>query len=518
MIDAPEQTDAAALSPTRQWIALAALTLPVLLISMDGTILGFAVPRLSESLRPTSSQLLWIIDVYSFVLAGLLVTMGNLGDRIGRRRLLVWGAGAFGVASALAAVSTSSAMLIGSRAALGIAGATLLPSTLSLIRNVFPDHRKRQTAIAVWAAMFSVGSAVGPLLGGVLLERFWWGSVFLVGVPVALVLVVMAPRVVPESKDPDPGPFDLGSAALSIATMLPAVYGIKKLAEHGVAADAFVALAFGIVAGIAFVRRQQRSESPMIDVTLFRLPRFRTAISGNLIACFGFAGSLFFITQYLQLVVGLSPVRAGLQLLPAIVVSITSSLRSPWLARRFGAFAVIATGLTIGGCGFVALSQLRVDSSLVLVTVAVMLINAGFSMAMTVAVDGIIASVPAAKAGAGASVSETANELGFALGTALLGSIMTVVYRYEFTDLIGVDAATIREARETLGAAERAAERIGGSGGAALRALAHESFMDGITIASAVAAVLVFIAASRAAVTARADLRERRAAALVGGG
>lgn len=488
----------------RRWFALGVLVLPVLIISMDATVLGFAVPQLSEALEPSSSQLLWIIDIYSFVLAGLLVTMGALGDRIGRRRLLTIGAGAFSVASLVSAFSTSPEMLIGARALLGIAGATLMPSTLSLIRNIFEDDRERQTAIALWAASFAVGTALGPIVGGFLLGHFWWGSVFLAGVPVTGALLVAAPRLVPESKDPQPGAFDLTSAALSMLTMIPSVYAVKMFAEHGPTASAAVALVVGVVSGVLFVRRQRRLTDPMIDVTLFRVPKFRMAVSGNLLACFGFAGTLFIVTQYLQLVSGMSPLRAGLQLLPALVASMAMMAAAPVAARRFGPFAVIAVGLTMGAVGFALLTQLGTDS-VPLVTVAVLVLNGGLGMAMSVAVDGILASVPPARAGAGASVSETANELGIALGTALLGSIMTAVYRSRMELLDAVPDDALRRARETLGAAIVASEELSGAAGAALESGARSAFVEGVHTAAIVASAATFVVAVWAAVTRLRD-------------
>jgi MFS transporter, DHA2 family, multidrug resistance protein len=491
------------LSRRQENAALVALTLPVLLISMDATILGFAVPRLSESLQPSSSELLWIIDVYSFVLAGLLITMGNIGDRIGRRRLLMIGAAGFSVASVAAAFAPSTLVLIAARAALGVAGATLMPSTLSLIRNIFVDARRRLFAIAVWATMFAVGSALGPMLGGLLLERFWWGSVFLIGVPVTLAVLVVVPLLVPESRDPEPAPFDVPSALLSMAGILPLVFAMKTLAEHGWTTTVGATLAIGTVSTVAFVRRQRRLPVPMIDISLFAMPKFRVAIAGNLLTCVGFAGSIFFITQYLQLVVGLSPLRAALQLLPGLAAAVAATLTAPALMRRFGPFQVISTGLAVGAGGFLLLTQLDGGSSLVLVTVGLVLIEAGLSAAITVAIDGIITSVPPEKAGAGASVSETANELGIALGTAVLGSIMTATYR---RDLDGLDVpdASLTAARETLGAAHEAAVELGGAPGDLLRTASDLAFTNGLRLASLVAGVLLAGAAVASRRVARA--------------
>jgi len=492
------------LTKRQRWSALVVLVLPVLIVSMDSTILGFAVPSLSSELNPTSSQLLWIIDIYAFVLAGLLVTMGALGDRIGRRKLLMIGCAAFSAASILAAFAPSAEALIAARALLGIAGATLMPSTLSIIRNVFTDAREHQTAIAVWATAFAVGAAFGPIIGGFLLEHFWWGSVFLVGVPVTAALLVLAPRLLPESRDSNPEPFDLPSAALSMTTMLPIVYAVKVLAEHGLSVIAFAAAALGVISGVAFVRRQHRLPTPMIDVSLFAMPRFRMAVTGNLLACFGFAGSLFFVTQYLQLVVGFSPMRAGLQLLPAVVSSVLFNLLAPIGARRFGPFAVIAAGLGVGAAGFVLLAQVTVDSSAAMTTLAIVTINAGLGSAMTVAVDGILSAIPPERAGAGASVSETANELGIALGTAVLGSVGAAVYRSNLAAVEGVPAESVVQARETLGGAHDAAAKLGGAAGDALRVTANNAFVDGTVAAATTAAVLLAIASAWAVAVGRA--------------
>jgi len=484
-----------------RWWTLAVLTLPVLIISMDATVLGFAIPSLSETLDPSSSQLLWIIDIYSFVLAGLLITMGALGDRIGRRKLLMFGSAGFSIASVLAAFSTSPEMLIAARAMLGIAGATLMPSTLSLIRNVFTDERERQTAIAIWAASFALGSALGPTVGGALLEHYWWGSVFLIGVPVTAALLVVAPRLVPESRDPEPGAFDVTSAALSLVAILPVVSAVKLFAENGFGPVVVISLAVGALAGMMFVRRQQRIVDPMVDVSLFAVPRFRMAVSGNLIAAFGFAGSLFFVTQYLQLVVGMSPLRAGLQLVPAAGAAVTFTILAPIFSRRFGSFAVIAAGLSMGSVGFAMLTQVTAAGSVALLTAAVVLLNAGIGASMTVAIDGILTAIPPERAGAGASISETAIELGVALGTAVLGSIAAAVYRGGMVEVAGVPSEALEASRDTLGGATGTAGRLGGDAGAALQEAADAAFVDGFHAAALTASIALAVVAMWALTT-----------------
>ncbi len=477
------------LSRRQENLALATLALPVLLISMDATILGFAIPYLSEDLQPSSAELLWIIDVYSFVLSGLLITMGNLGDRIGRRRLLLIGAAGFGAASVAAAFAPSATALIAARAALGVGGATLMPSTLSLITNIFTDDRRRRFAIAVWATVFSVGAALGPIVGGFLLEHYWWGSVFLLAVPVTITMLIAGPTLLPESRDPDPGPFDIPSSLLSMAAILPVVYAMKTLAEAGGLGVVLPCLVVGVAAGVAFVHRQHRLSEPMIDIDLFRVPKFRMAITGNLLAAFGFAASIFLLTQYLQLVLGLSPTRAALQILPPAAVGAVVTLGTPRLSARFGAFPVIGIGLATGATGFLLLTGLEPDGSLLLLTVALMVLQAGLSASITVAIDGIMASIPPAKAGAGGAVSETAIELGVALGTAVLGSILTAVYRRELGD------DTPDAALETLGGAHEVAAQLGGAAGDALQTAANAAFTEGIQAACLVGAVLLTAAA-----------------------
>ncbi|HET7875964.1 MAG TPA: MFS transporter, partial [Methylomirabilota bacterium] len=288
----------------REWIGLAVIALPCLLYSMDLTVLNLAVPHLSADLRPTGAQLLWIVDIYGFLVAGSLITMGTLGDRIGRRRLLLIGAAAFGAASVLAAFSRTAEMLIASRALLGVAGATLAPSTLSLIRNMFLDPEERTVAIGVWVTSFSVGGAIGPLVGGVLLEYFWWGSVFLLAVPVMVLLLLAGPRLLPEFRDPGASRLDPVSAGQSLAAVLLVIYGLKRVAEHGPAWGPAVVVAAGLLVGAAFVRRQRRLADPLIDLTLFGSPAFTIALLTYTLGTFVAFGVYIFIAQYLQLVLG----------------------------------------------------------------------------------------------------------------------------------------------------------------------------------------------------------------------
>src|SRR2546428_1313211 len=320
----------------RAWFGVAVLALPCMITVMDLTVLNLAVPRLTSALKPTGTQLLWIIDIYGFMLAGTLIPVGGLGDRIGRRKLLLIGAVAFGAASALAAFSTSAVMLIAARALLGVAGAALVPSTLSLISTLFEDAAQRTKAIGVWGASFAVGAAVGPLVGGVLLEHFWWGSVFLVGVPIMVLLVIVGPMVLPEFRDPGAGRPDLLSGLLSIASMLAAIYGLKQVVQDGLTWFPVLLMLVGIGLAVSFMRRQQILADPMLDLTLFRNRAFNVSLASNVLNVFVSFGSFILISQYLQLVLGLSPLQAGGLSVPASPLAIAGPMLSPLLAQRIG--------------------------------------------------------------------------------------------------------------------------------------------------------------------------------------
>ena len=338
------------------------LALPTLLVAMDLTVLHLAVPHLSADLQPSSAELLWIVDIYGFLVAGSLITMGTLGDRIGRRRLLLAGAATFGVASVIAAFANSAGMLIATRALLGVAGATLLPSTLALIRHMFVDPKQRGLAIGVWAAVFSAGTALGPVLGGALLERFWWGSVFLIAVPAMLALLLLGPAVLPEYRDPGAGRLDFVSAALSLVGVLAVIYGFKQIAEHGVGgALSVLSIAAGLAVGVVFVLRQRVLADPLIDLQLFGAPAFSAALTAETFALFAWAGSYLFLAQYLQLVKGLSPLEAGVWLLPAAGGSVAGSMLAPLLARRTSPALVVSAGLVLAAGGFASADPGRSD-------------------------------------------------------------------------------------------------------------------------------------------------------------
>jgi DHA2 family multidrug resistance protein-like MFS transporter len=487
----------AARAGRREWIGLAVIALPSLLYAMDLTVLYLAVPSLTADLEPSSSQLLWIVDIYGFLVAGSLITMGTLGDRIGRRRLLMIGAAAFGAASILAAFATTSAMLIAARALLGIAGATLAPSTLSLIRNMFHDPQQRTFAIGIWATSYSAGAAIGPLLGGVLLELFWWGSVFLLGVPVMILLLIVGPRLLPESKDPDAGRIDLRSAALSLVAVLAIIYGLKRGAEHGLGLLPAASIATGLALAAAFVRRQTKLADPLIDLRLFRVPAFSVSLAMNMLGFFAAFGGALFISQYLQLVLGLSPLEAGLWTVPEAAGFIVGSMVAPMLVRRFHPGRVVSAGLALAAVGFVVLTQVDGASGLAAVVTGSALMALGLGPVFTLAADLVVSAAPPERAGAASAINETSSELGGALGIAILGSIGTALYRGELAGAIpeGVPPEAAHAARDTFGGAMGAADQLPASVlDAATNAFAH-GFQVTAVISAAVLAGVAILAA-----------------------
>jgi DHA2 family multidrug resistance protein-like MFS transporter len=476
----------------REWVGLVVLALPCLVYAMDLTVLNLAVPQLSADLEPSSAQLLWIVDVYGFLVAGLLVTMGTLGDRIGRRRLLLLGAAGFGAASVLAASATSATMLIAARALLGVAGATLAPSTLSLIRNMFADPRQRTVAIAVWISSFSAGGAIGPLAGGVLLEWFWWGSVFLLAVPVMAMLLALGPFLLPEFRDPAAGRPDPLSAVLSLAAVLPVIYGLKQLAQDGLGWPPALSIVAGLALGVGFVRRQQRLADPLLDLRLFANRAFSASLVTNTLSFFVGFGTLLFIAQYLQLVLGLSPLRAGLWMLPSSAAFIVGSMLAPLLARRARPAVAIVAGLALSAVGFGLLTQIDGAAGLAVLVASSVVFSLGLAPVDTLAADLTVGAAPPERAGAASALSETSAELGGALGIAVLGSVGTAVYRGQMTDAIpvGTPPQAAEAARDTLGGAVAAAGELPGQLGAALLDAARHAFTQGLELAAAVSAAL----------------------------
>jgi MFS transporter, DHA2 family, multidrug resistance protein len=435
-------TPAAAKATRREWIGLGVIALPCMLYSMDLTVLNLALPALAADLEPSAVELLWIVDIYGFLVAGALITMGTLGDRIGRRRLLLIGAAVFGVASVLAAFSASAEMLIATRALLGIAGATLAPSTFSLIRNMFHDPHERTVAISVWITSYSAGAAIGPLLGGALLQYFWWGSVFLLAIPVMVLLLVLGPALLPEYRDPNAGRIDLASAALSLFAVLALIFGLKQAAQYGFSVLSMLAIFIGTGLAALFVRRQARLAHPLIDLRLFRAPAFSVSLAVYMLGTFVAFGIFVFMTQYLLLVLEMTPLEAGLWTVPFALGFIAGSMVAPRLVRALRAADVMAGGLALAAFGFLLITQAsRVDGP-ALVVAGMVLQSIGLAPVFTLTNDLIMSAAPPERAGAASGISETSSELGGALGIALFGSLATAVYG------AALDPSTVAQALE----------------------------------------------------------------------
>jgi DHA2 family multidrug resistance protein-like MFS transporter len=505
MTEGPMTTTVPTKATRREWIGLAVLALAALMYVMDLTVLHLAVPKLSADLEPTSAQLLWIIDIYGFFVAGLLVTMGTLGDRIGRRRLLLIGAAVFGATSLLAAFSTSAEMLIVARALLGISGATLAPSTLSLIFHMFTDPRERSIAVGVWIGSFSAGSAIGPVLGGLMLEFFWWGSVFLLALPVMALLLVLGPRVLPEYRDPDAGRLDPVSAGMSIVALLAVIFGLKEIAQDGVGTIPVAAILIGLSVGALWVRRQSRLADPMIDVGLFRIRTFNAALGVNFLSIFVMVGYFLFVAQYLQLVVGLSPLLAGLWSLPSAVAFIVGSQLAPRIVQRVRPAYLIGGGLFVGAMGLAMLVGVEAVNGLPLLIVASVVISIGLAPVFGLTTELIVGTAPPERAGAASGISETAAELGGALGIAILGSVGVAVYRGAVGAQLPatVPPAAAEAARDTLGGAVAVAAELPAEVGAVVLDVAREAFVAGMQLTSGIAAVVAVALAALAVVSLR---------------
>jgi MFS transporter, DHA2 family, multidrug resistance protein len=495
----------------REWIGLSVLLLACLVYAMDLTVLQLALPHLSEDLEPSSAQLLWIADIYGFMVAGALIIMGALGDRVGRRRMLLIGAAAFALASLFAAFSTSAEMLIAARALLGIAGATVAPSTLSLIRNMFLDDHQRTFAIGLWITAYSLGGALGPLLGGLLLEFFWWGSVFLLALPVMALLLVLGPLLLPEYRDPQAGRPDILSAALSLVALLAVVYGLKQIAQDGLEWASVAAIVAGLAVGYAFVRRQGRLADPLIDLSLFRRPTFSASLAVYTLGILVFFAAFFFIYQYLQLVLDLSPLMAGVWTLPSFGSFIAGSMLAPVLVRHVRPAYIMAPGLVIGALGFLLLTQVEADAGLAVLVTATVIASLGMAPLFTLTNDLIIGCAPPEKAGAASGISETGAELGGALSIALLGTLGLAVYRVQIDDGIpaGVPAEEADAARDTIGGAVAASEQLPEPLAAQVLEAAREAFTQGFQAAALASAVIAAATAVVAAIGLR-HLRARR--------
>ncbi|MBF6084777.1 MFS transporter [Nocardia cyriacigeorgica] len=473
-VEAVRPAPDAGVASRRAWLGLGVLVLPVLLVSMDVSVLFLALPTLTVDLDPSASEQLWILDIYGFLIAGLLITMGNLGDRIGRRRILLAGATVFGIASAMAAFAPSAGVLIAARALMGIGGATLLPSSLSLISTLFADAKQRATAIGVWTAFFAGGSAVGPIIGGVLLHHFWWGSVFLINVPVLLILLALAPVLLPEHRASSLGPLDLPSVALSIGGILPLVYAVKHAAEHGPDAEAAVIGLIGAVVLTLFVRRQRHLAEPLLDLGLFGRGQFSVAIGSSLAGMMSLAAMSYLASIYLQSVTGRDPLVAALLGIPMAIAVFIFSMTGAAVGHRFGVRITFAAALIAAAVGNLMLLGVGVDGGLAWYIAGSAIAGIGYGITFTLVSEVAVSSVPPERAGSAVGISETSFELGNALGLALLGSLAAVVFRSggNFESTLG----------ETLA-------RDGDQ--PAIVEAARESFVDGMHAATTVGALIL---------------------------
>ncbi|MFG2576020.1 MFS transporter [Streptomyces sp. NPDC048481] len=495
-------TPPAARAGRREWTALGVLMLPLLLVSMDVSVLYFAIPAINADLHPSGTQQLWIFDVYAFVLAGLLMTMGSLGDRIGRRRLLLVGAAAFGAASLTAAYADSAGTLIAARAVLGIGGATLMPSTMALIRTMFADPGQRAKAIGLWSGVMTGGIALGSVMSGVLVQYFWWGSVFLVNLPAMALLLVLGPVLLPESRDPAPGRFDWPSVLLSMAAVLPVIYGLKEIAAQGWHTDYVVSITLGLLFAALFVHRQRTTADPMISPALFRGMGFGPAVVLNLVSSFGMLGSAFFTTQYLQSVLGRSALEAALwALLPSVPIGAAAPLAAFLVQKGVDRAHVVTAGFVTGAAGYGLLTLAGTDSMWLVLTACGVLAS-GIVMVLSQMTDLALGTAPVERAGSASSLLETGTEFGGALGMAVLGSIGTAIYRHE------MPASAPAEARETLGGALATAAHLPGRTGDALATAAREAFTQGMQGAAIAGAVIL----AAAGIAATATLRRSRVA------
>jgi DHA2 family multidrug resistance protein-like MFS transporter len=487
----------------REWIGLAIIALPCVLYAMDLTILNLAVPSLSADLKPTAAQLLWIVDVYGFLAAGSLLIMGTLGDRMGRRKLLLIGSAAFGLVSLLAAFSRSAGILIAARALLGIASATLAPSTLSLISNMFRDDRERTFAVSVWIASFSLGGAIGPAVGGLILAHFWWGAVFLAPIPVMGLLLIVGPVLLPEHKNPSAGTLDVLSAVLSLACVLPVIYGIKLAAEGGDLQWAAATITLGLVFGALFVRRQTTLADPLLDLRLFRHPPLRAALAIHIVDFFIGFGILVLVAQYLQLVLGLTPLQAGLWSTPAGVGFVVGSLLTSLTLRLMRPAHALGLGLMFGAVGLAVMACGMSRHSLAQVVLGNTLFAIGMGPVSAINSNLVVSAAPQEQSGSASALSETAVEFGGALGIALLGSLATVLYRSGLSGAMpsGTPASVRETALRGIGAAFSLPQNL--EGGTALRFAVQTAYTSAVDITFLIGAAMLSMAAAAAVVTLR---------------
>ncbi|MEU2545874.1 MFS transporter [Streptomyces roseolus] len=522
---------AAAGGGANRWAVLVVLCVSLLLVALDATILHVAVPSLTEDLRPGATELLWIVDAYPLVCASLLILFGTLGDRIGRRRVLLLGYGIFGLASAVAALATEPWVLIAARALLGVGGAMIMPATLSIIRTVFPDRRERATAIGIWTAVAAIGAAAGPVLGGFLVEHYWWGSVFLINIPLMALVLPLARRLLPESRGSAEGPWDVLGALMAAAGVLGCVLGVKRLGagEPVLSLPTAGPLLAGALLLVLFVRRQRRRPYPLIDMRLFSRAAFTTSVGCIVLAMLALVGLELIAVQYLQLVLGLTPLETGLRLLPLTFAAMAAGATGSYTLRRIGPRRMVGWGFLLTAGAVLLLTLMGQHDRPLLLTAGFVLLGFGLQTTLFSAYESMLSEAPPRSAGGAAAIGETSYQLGAGMGIALLGSVMNAAYAPGLADVPGVPAAASGAAANSLGEAYQVADRLGGAAGEALHAAARHAFVDGLHLTLFVSAGLLLAGAAmalrlprvmecpvdvEAAVEEAAALAEAKAAAL----
>ncbi|MEU4127432.1 MFS transporter [Streptomyces virginiae] len=480
-----------------RWLVLAVLCVSLVLVALDATILHVAVPSVTEDLRPGPIELLWIVDAYPLVCASLLILFGTLGDRVGRRRILLLGYGLFGVASATAALADNAQVLIAARALLGVGGAMIMPATLSILRQVFPDRRERALAIGIWTAVAAVGAASGPVLGGFLIEHFWWGSVFLINIPLMALILPLGRWLLPESRGSADGPWDVLGALMAAAGVLGSVLGIKRFGaeRHLLDAEALVPLLLGAALLVLFVRRQKRREHPLIDMRMFSRAAFSTSVACIVLAMLALVGLELIAVQYLQLVLHLSPLETGLRLLPLTFAAMAAGATGSYTLARVGPRTMVSLGFVLTAFAVLLLTLMGQQDRPVLLTVGFILLGFGLQTTLFAAYESMLSEAPAETAGGAASIGETSYQLGAGIGIALLGSVMNAAYRPGLASVPGVSAADSAGAANSLGEAYQIAAGLGGPAGASLYAAARHAFVHGLHVTLLVSAGLLFAGA-----------------------
>ena len=492
-------------SKARKIGTLAICLLVAVVPNIDLTALNQAIPHLNADLHPTATQILWIADAYGFALAGLLITMGGIGDRIGHKKLMLIGTALFAIASAITAYAPSAEALIAARAVLGVAGATLMPSALSLIRRVFTDPKQRTAAVGSFMAVGGLAVGLGPAIAGLLLDHFWWGSVFLINVPIMAVALIAGLIVLPESRNLVTGRIDLISVPLSIAGILGLVYAIKEAAVHGLTAPQVgISALIGVVALVAFIWRQTRLAEPLIDIRLFRNAAFTGSITTNMFAMFALVAQSLIFSLFFQLALGWSPLKAGLAGLPGALGAMAGGAAlAPPLINAIGRARTVAIGMTISACAFTGFITIGLDTSYLVMVPIMIASGLGMGMALTVTGDTVLASVPKERSGAASAISETATELGGALGMAILGSVLNAVYRDSLHLPAGLSAGTEHAAKDSIGSALQATAGLPAQVAGQVAAAARDAFVDGMHAALIVSAAFAALVAVTSLYTLR---------------